>query len=406
MPRPTVGAFALAASLLLSVLAVPAPAHAEPVGHTSWQMRSDGHYVSSGERSYTPETASISASGTPSRVTVNVAGGGEWWDADFAAPEGQQLTAGTTYAGARRFPFQAPGEPGLDVSGSGRGCNQVWGDFTVHEATYDEAGALTAFAVTFEHRCESESSTPLYGSIAWQATSPARPAQPLVSIEALGRKHAFMDRVVVEARVSHDSPIRELSIYAEPHGQERRLVRVDTVASNGRMSVRIRVTRATTFTAELDGQDHYDDVSASTALTVAAKVTATMQDPNRRDRRFAYYRADRRAVLLGKVGPNHAGDCLYFQIEFKVGGRWRYRSETDCVRMSSESRAGAYLDGNPDLVDRKIRNRAVWRGDAANTPDKSRWRYFKFYAVRGSRPAARPATSASLAEHHAPSALR
>lgn len=36
MPRPTVGAFALAASLLLTVLAVPAPVQAEPVGHTSW----------------------------------------------------------------------------------------------------------------------------------------------------------------------------------------------------------------------------------------------------------------------------------------------------------------------------------------------------------------------------------
>ncbi|MGF9765118.1 hypothetical protein AAII07_59775, partial [Microvirga sp. 0TCS3.31] len=96
----------------------------------------------------------------------------DWWDAQFRAPQGQILLPGRTYTGATRYGFNA-GNPGLDVSGNGRGCNTLTGQFTVHEATYDN-GYLTSFRISFEQHCEG--STPaLRGEVSWRAVDTAAP---------------------------------------------------------------------------------------------------------------------------------------------------------------------------------------------------------------------------------------
>ena len=58
---------------------------------------------------------------------------GGWWDTDFAAPPGQDLTAGTTYHG---------------TSGKGRGCNTLTATFTVRELAFDANGRCGASAPT------------------------------------------------------------------------------------------------------------------------------------------------------------------------------------------------------------------------------------------------------------------
>ena len=63
------------------------------------------------------------------------------------------LTAGT-YTGAARFPFQASNQPGLSVSGDGRGCNTLQGSFEVKEVTYGPNGGVASFWATFEQHCE------------------------------------------------------------------------------------------------------------------------------------------------------------------------------------------------------------------------------------------------------------
>jgi hypothetical protein len=45
-----------------------------------------------------------------------------------------------------RYPFQPAANPGLDLSGSGRGNNELSGYFTVYEIAYDSTGNLVRFA--------------------------------------------------------------------------------------------------------------------------------------------------------------------------------------------------------------------------------------------------------------------
>jgi hypothetical protein len=75
------------------------------------------------------------------------------WTLNLAAPQGQQLLPGT-YLSATRWPFQAPTVPGLDVSGCGRGCNSLSGQFTVMEAVYAVDGTVQRFHATFEQHCD------------------------------------------------------------------------------------------------------------------------------------------------------------------------------------------------------------------------------------------------------------
>ena len=80
---------------------------------------------------------------------------GTWWYLDFDAPDGQTLTAGTTYADATRYPFNGSG-PGLAIYGEGRGCNTLTGSFTVDEAVFGgpDSSYIQDFVVTFEQHCE------------------------------------------------------------------------------------------------------------------------------------------------------------------------------------------------------------------------------------------------------------
>src|SRR3954462_946302 len=101
---------------------------------------------------FTPADGGFSASTNfDNGVTVFFSSSDHFFSLDFAAPNDQPLTVGT-YTGATRFPFQAPTEPGLDVSGDGFGCNTLTGSFTVLEAVYDSNGVVS-FDATFEQFC-------------------------------------------------------------------------------------------------------------------------------------------------------------------------------------------------------------------------------------------------------------
>ncbi|HEV3340535.1 MAG TPA: Ig-like domain-containing protein, partial [Pirellulales bacterium] len=91
----------------------------------------------------------------------------EWWYLTFVAPFGNPLAPGV-YDNAARAPFQASSQPGLDVSGDGRGSNTLTGSFVVDQAVYDASGNILSFDATFVQHCEG--ATPaLTGEIKYNA---------------------------------------------------------------------------------------------------------------------------------------------------------------------------------------------------------------------------------------------
>jgi hypothetical protein len=88
-----------------------------------------------------------------------------WWAAEFAAPSDAGPLVTQVYRNAERYPFQPPGAPGIDVSGDGRGCNQILGHFEIHRIQVSATGALEDFVATFEQYCEMNPSDVLRGCV-------------------------------------------------------------------------------------------------------------------------------------------------------------------------------------------------------------------------------------------------
>jgi hypothetical protein len=78
-----------------------------------------------------------------------------WWHLDFGSPQGQPLKVGA-YENARRYPFNGS-QPGLDFSGTGRGCNTLTGRFVITEIVLGPGNTLDRFHATFEQHCEGSS---------------------------------------------------------------------------------------------------------------------------------------------------------------------------------------------------------------------------------------------------------
>ena len=132
-------------------------AGAATVQEATLSMTSDeGDFIGGGQTYAYDSSAgdTFGAATTAATVAANVQGAnGDWWYLNFAAPQGETLATGT-YDGATRWPFQAPSDPGLDVTGNGRGCNTSTGSFTVTQLTMGAAGAIESFDADFEQHCE------------------------------------------------------------------------------------------------------------------------------------------------------------------------------------------------------------------------------------------------------------
>jgi hypothetical protein len=136
---------------------------------TSLFMQSDaGDWVGRGVTySYDEKDAEYSLQtwwdGEAVSIHVNDADYTFWWTLDFGALDGTVLEP-RAYKNATRYPFNEPTEPGLAVGGNGRGCNEVTGEFTVHQIEFDGEMNVTSLWISFEQHCEGDPER-LWGTI-------------------------------------------------------------------------------------------------------------------------------------------------------------------------------------------------------------------------------------------------
>jgi hypothetical protein len=144
-----------------------------------------GDYIGGGQHlTFTPADGSFTAATNfDGGVTVRFSGGTHFWTCDFAPLEGQPFTVGA-YVGATRFPFQGPQEPGLSVTGDGRGCNRSTGRFVVLELERGPSNTITRFAADFEQHCEGAQPA-LLGSIRFASSVTVEPRLALGSVAVI-----------------------------------------------------------------------------------------------------------------------------------------------------------------------------------------------------------------------------
>ena len=113
-------------------------------------------FVIDGPSGWTVQVNGLGSDDLPSYIQIFMDGLN--WEADFTTGTSDSLQPGP-YTGATRAGFG--GGPGLDISGNGRGCNTLTGQFTVLEidaspgdpASGDNGPILHSFTATFEQDC-------------------------------------------------------------------------------------------------------------------------------------------------------------------------------------------------------------------------------------------------------------
>jgi hypothetical protein len=144
-------------------------------GTTRVVMHSDpGDWVGDGrDWLYEPPDSIIFAHGNRSHVDFSVTGpAGDWWYADFEAP--RDILAPGRYPNAARYPFNGT-SPGLSVTGEGRGCNTVTGEFTITYASFDLNGGLLGVGIDFVQHCDGNAPA-MRGSFDYRAHNTTAPA--------------------------------------------------------------------------------------------------------------------------------------------------------------------------------------------------------------------------------------
>ncbi|MFJ8198910.1 hypothetical protein [Streptomyces sp. NPDC096152] len=100
------------------------------------------------------------------------------WRLIIAAPDGQKLTEGTTYTGAKQWPYAQPADPELQFSGTDNGtdkwCNTNSGSFTIEHVAFGPYGYVRELDATYEQYCNG-STVPLSGEV--HAVMPEPPAE-------------------------------------------------------------------------------------------------------------------------------------------------------------------------------------------------------------------------------------
>lgn len=165
-PHPRVVVLALIAACWLPAAA----SAANSIGYVSQQ----GDYIGQGQtKSYTDADGTFTSNHyTDAGAHISFEHATNfaiWWDVDLMAPQGARLAPGT-YLGATRYPFQDAADPGLNFSGSGRGCNTLSGSFEVSDVVYDWFGAVVRLAATFTQHCENQTPA-LFGTVNYQLGS-------------------------------------------------------------------------------------------------------------------------------------------------------------------------------------------------------------------------------------------
>jgi hypothetical protein len=187
-------------------------AHAQTVTEGSLTFSGDeGDWISGGQ-SYAYSTASqdhlnVHANNANNVISLSVDGAnGDWWYLDLAAPSGTPLAPGT-YTGATRHPFNEPTEPGLSLSGNGRGCNTLTGEFTIAAVEFGPLGYVKKLDATFVQHCEG-GTTAARGEV--HISNPAPPAELDLGLAVAleGTASTLNGKATLHGTVSCNKPVQ------------------------------------------------------------------------------------------------------------------------------------------------------------------------------------------------------
>ena len=136
---------------------MPDVAPPEQVSHATLVFGGErGEWVSDGEdyRFDTADCGFLIDTWAPEEVSLTFCAPGGDWSVSLAVPHGQRFER-RTYREVVRYPFHEGNESAFTLTGDGRGCNEIAGEFAVESVQYD-GDEPTGLVVSFVQVCDGD----------------------------------------------------------------------------------------------------------------------------------------------------------------------------------------------------------------------------------------------------------
>ncbi|MDI5973841.1 hypothetical protein POF50_031635 [Streptomyces sp. SL13] len=175
---------------------------------------------------------------------------------------------------------------------------------------------------------------------------------------------------------------RTVSVWAQPSGGTKTLVKTGAVDAHGDLVVTYHVTTATTFSVTYPGNRRYTPASATRTVRTYATVSDSLRGYYTTVRSgsttYAVYHRTADPLQSAVVSPAKDGACVAFTVQEWYDHAWRTIASAGCVRTGTASTALARLTG-PHPIGAHLRFRAAY-GRTAGHGSRGSWVTFEFRA--------------------------
>ncbi|MEU6094446.1 hypothetical protein [Streptomyces sp. NPDC047079] len=206
-----------------------------------------------------------------------------------------------------------------------------------------------------------------------------------VSVTTNASSYAYGATATVTAHLGTTYNSRTVSLYAQPYGGNKTLVKTGTVDSHGNLSATYKPTRNTTFTAAFAGDYRYAPATASRTAYDQVKIAQTLggyyTSTTYGGTTYRVYHHTAKPRVTATVTPNKSGQCEHFQIQEYYGGAWHTLSTSGCLSLDRNSTAAAQLTLS-HAVDQRFRVRSEYVHSTKDNTNLSTWSGWLYFTVR------------------------
>ncbi len=210
-------------------------------------------------------------------------------------------------------------------------------------------------------------------------------AATAVSVTTGATNYTYDATAKVTAHLGTTYNSRTVSLYAQPYGGAKVLIKTGTVDSHGNLATTYKVARYTTFTATFAGDYRYAAASsASHAVHAYARVTEALKgyytSTTTGGITYRVYHHTTDPLQGTTISPAKNGECAAFTAQAYVSGAWRTIAKANCVTIGTGSTAWAKLTGShPTGYHYRFQAEFVHSStDQANMNTYGSWLYFTF----------------------------
>ena len=203
-----------------------------------------------------------------------------------------------------------------------------------------------------------------------------------VTVAANASSYAYAATATVTAHLGTTYNGRSVSIYAQPYGGAKVLVKTGKVNSKGNLTATYKLSRGTTFSASFPGDYRYAPATATKAVTAHAKVAEALggyyTSTHVGSTLYRVYHHTAKPGVAAGVTPNKAGECVKLTLQEYYSGAWHTTLTVACAKLgSSSTTAGSLIlknaTGHRFRIDAEYLPSASDHGNLATTGS---WLYF------------------------------